>query len=333
MRFPIQLHFDMTRYLLSNQIKGTRRFPLVLMLEPTHQCNLNCLGCGRIREYKQTLNQSLSFEDCLDSVDQAGAPVVTITGGEPFLVPYLGRLVRAVLHRRKHVYLCTNGTLVGERLNQLTPDPRLTLNIHLDAFGEEHDRIMNRKGMFEEAVAAVRFAKSQGFRVSTNTTVYKESDPANLLKLFDVLKSLGVDGILVSPGFEYESVGNDMFLNRRRIHEIFRELSPSFSKYPIISTPLFLEFLRGERNLSCTPWGNPTRNPAGWKSPCYLITDTHYATFRELMEQTDWDRYEAGEDPRCRDCMVHCGYEASVVRTLGKSPRDLAKMILWNLNA
>jgi len=322
----------MMRYLLSNGIHRIKRFPLVLMLEPTHQCNLNCSGCGRIREYADSLHRSLSLEECLASVDEAGAPVVTVTGGEPLLLPNLGRIIREILDRGKHVFLCTNGTLLKEKLADFSPDVRLTFNVHLDGFGEAHDRILGWRGVFDAAVEAIRSAKKEGFRVSTNTTVYKDSDPSNLARLLDMLRRLDVDGILVSPAFDYESVNEDLFLDREEIVHKFNSLSYLFDGCRMISSPIYLEFLSGKRDLRCTPWGNPTRNPKGWKSPCYLITDTHYASFDELMEKTDWDRYESGKDLRCRNCMVHCGFEPSVARSVGSHPSDLIKMIRWNLD-
>jgi len=302
------------------------------MLEPTHQCNLNCSGCGRIREYADSLHRSLSLEECLASVDEAGAPVVTVTGGEPLLLPNLDRIIREILDRGKHVFLCTNGMLLKEKLADFSPDVRLTFNVHLDGFGEAHDRILGWRGVFDAAVEAIRSAKKEGFRVSTNTTVYKDSDPSNLARLLDMLRRLDVDGILVSPAFDYESVNEDLFLDREEIVHKFNSLSYLFDGCRMISSPIYLEFLSGKRDLRCTPWGNPTRNPKGWKSPCYLITDTHYASFDELMEKTDWDRYESGKDLRCRNCMVHCGFEPSVARSVGSHPSDLIKMIRWNLD-
>ena len=265
-------------------------------------------------------------------MDEAGAPVVTVTGGEPLMLSNIGDIVRGIVDRGKHVFLCTNGTLLKEKLVDFTPNARLTFNIHLDGFGEAHDRILGRRGVFDAAVEAIRSAKRKGFRVSTNTTVYKDSDPSNLARLMDILHRLDVDGILVSPAFDYESVNEDLFLDRQEIINKFNSLSHLFQGSRLMGSPIYLEFLSGKRDLSCTPWGNPTRNPKGWKSPCYLITDTHYASFDELMEKTDWDRYESGRDHRCRNCMVHCGFEASVVRSVGSHPSDLIKMIRWNLN-
>lgn len=331
MRFPLLLHIDMTLYLARNAIKGVKRFPLVLMLEPTHKCNLRCAGCGRIREYRDSLGNELSLEECLEAVRECPAPVVTVTGGEPLLYSQVGPLVRRLLERKRHVYLCTNGVLLGESLGMFRPSARFTFNVHLDGPREVHDPIIGTPGTFERALEGIRKAKREGFRVTTNTTIYRETEPEKLDFLFHLLTQEGVDGFLVAPAYSYQAVEKEIFLTQEEIITKFRELEPIYRKYRIISTPLYLEFLMGKRQLSCTPWGNPTRNPAGWKSPCYLITDGHYRTFKELMEKTPWEKFVAKQDPRCANCMMHCGFEPTVVRELGKSPRDLLRIILWNL--
>lgn len=332
MRFPLSLHLDMTVYLLRNALRGIKRFPLVLMLEPTHRCNLQCAGCGRIREYKDTLGHELSLEECLDSVAQCPAPVVTITGGEPLLYSQVGALVREVLRRRRHIYLCTNGVLLEKSLHLFRPSPRFTFNVHLDGPREVHDSIIGTVGTFDRAMDGIRAAKSMGFRVTTNTTIYKETEPEKLDLLFHILTKEKVDGMLLAPAYHYEAVTGGIFMTREEITEKFKQIESLSRKYNIISTPLYMEFLRGRRQMPCTPWGNPTRNPAGWKSPCYLITDAHFQSFRELMERTSWDRFVKGEDLRCRHCMMHCGYEPTVVRELGRNFQDLWRMILWNLH-
>lgn len=331
MKFPLSLHLDMTLYLLRNAIKGVKRFPLVLMLEPTHRCNLQCAGCGRIREYRETLGQELSLEECIGSVKECPAPVVTITGGEPLLYSQVGPLVREVLSRRRHVYFCTNGVLLERSLYLFRPSPRFTFNVHLDGPREIHDAIIGTPGTFERAMEGIRAAKRMGFRVTTNTTIYRETEPEKLDLLFHLLTQEKVDGLLVAPAYHYEAVSDGIFMTREEIVRKFREIEPLLRKYRIISTPPYLEFLRGRRQMLCTPWGNPTRNPAGWKSPCYLITDAHYGSFQELMERTLWERFSNGEDPRCRHCMMHCGYEPTVVRELGHSMQDLWRMIVWNI--
>lgn len=330
MRFPISLYVSMTGYLVGKKLRGVERFPLVLMLEPTHRCNLSCAGCGRIREYHDTLSQEMSLEECLTSIDEAGTPVVTITGGEPLLYSQAPQLVKETLGRGRHIYFCTNGLLLEESLSLFEPNPRFTWNVHFDGSESVHDAIIGKPGGFKKALAGVKAAKARGFRVSTNTTVYRESSVTDIAKLFERLKKAGVDGILVAPGFSYEEVVRDVFLTRNEIVKKFREISTWGRKFPIISNPLYLEFVSGKRSLKCTPWGNPTRNPQGWRSPCYLIADTHYRTFAELMDLTDWDHYESGADPRCSQCMVHCGFEPTIVRQM--SFKDLLRMFRWNVN-
>lgn len=332
MKFPISLHLAMTRYLLRNRWRGVDRFPLVLMLEPTHRCNLQCAGCGRIREYRETLHQELLLEECLDSVDACPAPVVTITGGEPFLYNGIGALAREVLSRGRHVYLCTNGVLLASSLDLFRPTKRLTFNVHLDGPHEIHDKMMGTTGVFDRAMEGIRIAKSRGFRVTTNTTIYRETEWEMLDLLFHILTQQRVDGMLVAPAYHYEAIEEGLFLTRDEIIHKFREIEPLLARYNIISTPLYVDFLMGRRQMKCTPWGNPTRNPRGWKSPCYLITDKHYSTYRELMEKTDWDHFASGDDTRCRHCMMHCGYEPTVVRELSGNLSDLWRMIAWNLH-
>jgi hopanoid biosynthesis associated radical SAM protein HpnH len=310
-------------------LTGNKRFPLVLMLEPTHRCNLTCAGCDRIRLYESAQTPDLSLADCLNAAVESGAPVVTVTGGEPMLYPDLKPLVDGLLRLKRHIYLCSNGTLTQAFINEFRPHSRLTLNFHVDGGEEAHDQ-GTRLGTYRKVIDSIRLAKQKGFRVSTNTSVYKNSDRAGLEKLFAFLARLGVDGMLISPAFRYERVEGDLFLTREEAIVKFGEMD-FLGKYPFMSSPLYLDFLQGKRELTCTPWGNPTRNPLGWKSPCYLITDGYYKTFAELMERTHWDRYESRTDPRCRDCMVHSGYEATVQRIAFSRPRDLLRLAVWNM--
>ncbi len=331
MRFPLRLNYDLTKYIISNKLNKVEKFPLVLMLEPTHLCNLACSGCGRIREYADTMQEMMSLEDCLRSVDECPAPVVTITGGEPFLYPHVFELIEAVLKRGKHIYFCTNALLLEKGLDSMRPHPNFTLNVHLDGMEETHDRILERKGTFKTAIAAITKAKQLGFRVCTNTTIFKETNLVEIDMLFSHLTDLGVDGILVAPGFGYEAVGEKLFLERREIEKKFEEVYEMSKRFRFYSTPMYLKFLKGERKLECTPWGNPTRNPRGWKAPCYLITDSHYPTYREMMAKTDWSKYGVGKDERCAQCMMHCGFEPTVVNEVGKSWKDIWEMVVWNL--
>ncbi len=330
MRFPVSLYTAIAKAFIRNSRKKQDKFPLVLMLEPTHRCNLDCAGCDRIRLYDQEHTLDLSLDQCLDAVREADAPVVTITGGEPTLYKDLKPLVAELIRQKKQIYLCSNGILMESFINDFKPSSRLTLNIHLDGLEATHDRIANRPGTFKKAIAAIKLAKEKGFRVSTNTSVFKNTDDKELESLFTLLKNLQVNGILISPAFSYERVENDIFLSREEAAEKFSRMD--FSKFPFMSSPLYLDFLTGRRQMRCTPWGNPTRNPLGWKSPCYLITDNYYASYAEMMEKTDWNRYEAGLDPRCKDCMVHSGFEATVQRIAFSNPKDLYRLLRWNLS-
>jgi hopanoid biosynthesis associated radical SAM protein HpnH len=333
MRFPASLYSSFTVYFAKNMIRGRKRAPLVLMLEPTHRCNLECAGCDRIRLHSEEQSRDLSLLECMEAARDSGAPVVTITGGEPLLYPELGPLVTGLLKMKRHVYLCTNGILTEAFIEAYSPHPRLTLNFHLDGMEATHDRITCRPGTFSKALENIKRAKHKGFRVSTNTSVFRNSDTRELEELFELLKSVHVDGTLISPAFSYERVKDDIFLTRQEAVGKFREMADFFVRFPFINSPLYVDFLKGERQMRCTPWGNPTRNPLGWKSPCYLITDAYHASFTELMEKTAWEKYEAGLDPRCRDCMVHSGYEATSMREAFSSPRDLFRLLLWNLKA
>jgi len=331
MRFPLRLTYDLSRYIAGNRLRKNTKFPLVLMLEPTHLCNLACSGCGRIREYADTIEKMMTLEDCLRSVDECPAPIVTITGGEPLLYPQISELVSGVLAKGKHIQFCTNALLLKEYLPKLPLHPNLTLNIHLDGLEETHDRILERKGAFKSAIEAIVEAKKLGFRVCTNTTIFRNTDLIEIEMLFSKLTELGVDGLLVAPGFDYEAVGEELFLVRKDIETKFREVYNMSHRFHFWSTPMYLRFLKGEKTLQCTPWGNPTRNPLGWKAPCYLITDTHYPTFAEMMEKTDWSKYGVGRDERCAQCMMHCGFEPTVVGEIAKSWRDILEMAVWNL--
>jgi hopanoid biosynthesis associated radical SAM protein HpnH len=257
--------------------------------------------------------------------------VITVTGGEPFLYPHVFDLVQQLVDRGKHVYLCTNSVLLEKSLPRLPRSKRLTLSVHVDGLAQTHDRILGRPGLFEVALRAIKAAKRQGFRVCTNTTIYKESDIGEIESLFSLLTRIGVDGILVSPAYSFNGVPPELFLSREEIKEKFTRLHQSREKFRYFSTPLYLSFLRGERHYDCTPWANPTRTPLGWRSPCYQILDRHYPTFKELMEQTDWESYGPQRDPRCAQCMMHSGFEPSVVRRLGGNLADLWTMLRWNL--
>jgi hopanoid biosynthesis associated radical SAM protein HpnH len=339
MRFPLTLTTSMVGYMARKKLSGTRRFPLVLMLEPLHACNLTCTGCGRIREYSQSIKERLSLRECLDAVDEAGAPIVSICGGEPMIYPEIGALVRGILRRRKHIYLCTNGMFIQKKLHEFRPTSRFFFNVHLDGLEETHDRAVERSGVFKAAIEGIVAAKKAGFLVCTNTTIFKETDLGEVDRLLAYLTKLGVDGFLLSPAYGYTAVHEtnpdgaaEIFLTRDEIQGKFREAAKLLAKYRLMSSPVYLEFLSGKRELSCTAWGNPTRNVKGWKGPCYLITDKHHATFDGLMNDTPWENYGRGNDPRCEHCMVHCGYEPSAALGVNSKLGDSFKMLLWQLS-
>lgn len=331
MRFPLSLTASMTKHLVKNKFKAIKRFPLVLMLEITHKCNLKCDGCGRIREYSETLNSFVSFDECMHAAEECYTPVVTITGGEPLLHPDIDKIIAGLIAKRRHIYMCTNGILLEQSLDKFKPNSAFNINVHLDGLASTHDPIVGQKGVFDTAIAGIDAAKKRGFRVCTNTTIFKNTDLDEIKELFRYLTSINVDGMLVAPGFSFEDNDNDVFMNKEETHEKFLSVFELAKQFKVISSPLYLRFLKGERELLCTPWGNPTRNPQGWKSPCYLLTDKHCKTFAELMETTDWEKFRNRRDPRCKDCMVHCGVEPTVVLEGTKRIRDIIEMIKWNL--
>lgn len=333
MRFPLGLTARLTTYLAQKRIGHVEKFPLVMMLEPLHACNLTCTGCGRIREYKDTIREKLTVEQCLRALEECGAPVVSICGGEPMIYPDLGRLVREILSRKKHIYLCTNGMFIRKKLAEFTPSSRFFFNVHLDGLEATHDLCVERKGVFREAIDGIKVAKAAGFLVCTNTTIFKQTNLDEIAELFEYVRALGVDGHMVSPAYSYAAVQTkEIFMTRDEIREKFRKASQLLEKFSLMTSPLYLEYLKGEREFMCTAWGNPTYNPRGWKGPCYLITDAHYASFKEFMEKTPWERYGRGRDPRCEHCMVHVGYEPSAVLGANRRIADTWKLLKWQLS-
>ena len=309
-----------------------KRFPIVLMLEPLHACNLTCTGCGRIREYESSITERVPLEECLAAVDECGAPVVSICGGEPMMYPQIGQLTAGILERNRTIYLCTNGMYIKKRLHEFKPDWRFYFNVHLDGMQKTHDMCVEREGVFQEAIEGIKAAKADGFQVCTNTTVYKETDMREVEELFEYLKQFNVDGHQIAPAYGYSAVDDrEIFMTRQEVHEKFRDFARVAEKYAVRQTPLYLEFLRGEHDFPCTAWGNPTYNVKGWKGPCYLITDGHYKTFEGLMTETPWESYGPGNDPRCEHCMVHCGFEPSAALGINAGLADNLKMLAWTL--
>lgn len=339
MRFPLSLTRSMTAYLLRKKLAGEKHFPLVLMLEPLHACNLSCTGCGRIREYASTMHRRLSVEQCLAAVDECGAPIVSVCGGEPLLYPDIEPLVEILIEQKKHVYLCTNGVLLEKKLQCFHPSSRLFINVHLDGMEATHDRMVERQGVFAAAVRGILDAKTAGYTVCTNTTIYKDTDMHEIAVLFDYLYELGVDGFMISPAFGYASVcdsdpqgGQQIFMTRDEVHTKFRTARQLLNGFKLTASPIYMEFLCGERELDCAAWANPTYNVQGWRGPCYLLGDAHYETYGELVASTDWSKLGPSGDSRCKHCLVHCGFEPAAVLTANKGVRDLVRMAMWQMS-
>jgi hopanoid biosynthesis associated radical SAM protein HpnH len=319
-------------YILGKKLRGVKRYPTVLMLEPLFRCNLACAGCGKIQHPVDVLRRHLSVEDCLRAADECGAPIVSIPGGEPLLHPEIDQIVAGLVARRKYIYLCTNAILLEQHLDRFEPTKYLTFSVHLDGPREEHDAAVCREGIYDVAVRAIRAAIARGFRVTTNTTLFNTADPERVREMFDTLMELGVEGMMLSPGYPYEKAPDqEHFLHRNETISLFRRIFARPKRgWRFNQSPLFLEFLKGRWELNCTPWGNPTYNLFGWQKPCYLLQDGYAATFQELLDTTDWDAYgHTSGNPRCTDCMVHCGYEPTAVdQTFGTLKGFLATVRL-----
>jgi hopanoid biosynthesis associated radical SAM protein HpnH len=305
-----------------------KRFPIVMMLEPLHACNLTCTGCGRIREYESTITQRLTLEQCLRASDECGAPMVSICGGEPMLYPELGELSAKLLERKRQVLICTNGMFIRKKLGEFKPHENFYFNVHLDGLEKSHDLAVERAGVFQAAIDGIKAAKAAGFQVCTNTTVYRETDMDEIWRLFELLRELDVDTHQIAPAYGYSAVNDrEIFMTRDDIHEKFKDIEKFRANFNLNHTPAYLDFLRGERELPCTAWGTPTYNIKGWKGPCYVITDAHYETFEELMTKTQWDAYGPGADPRCDHCMMHSGFEPSAALGINTKFTDTFKLL------
>jgi hopanoid biosynthesis associated radical SAM protein HpnH len=316
MGVPVSQALAVAGYILRQKAAGKKRYPLVLMLEPLFRCNLTCAGCGKIQYPADILRQHLSPEQCFKAAEECGAPMVSLPGGEPLLHPQIAQIVEGLVRRRKYVYLCTNALILKEKLSLFSPNKYFTINVHLDGQRKFHDRSVAREGVHDIAVAAIKEAVRKGFRVTTNTTLYNDADPASVRAFFDDMMALRVEGMTLSAGYCYEKAPDQRhFLDRTETQKLFlRVLENRKKHWRFNQSPLFLEFLMGLRNYGCTPWGMPSYSLFGWQKPCYLLQDGYFGTFAELLEKTEWDRYGAESgNPRCANCMVHSGYEASAV--------------------
>jgi hopanoid biosynthesis associated radical SAM protein HpnH len=329
---PVLQKLFVGAYVMRQHLTGRKRYPLVLMLEPLFRCNLACAGCGKIDYPDEILNQRISVADALQAVDECGAPVVSIAGGEPLLHRELPQIVEGIVARRKFVYLCTNALLMEKKINQYKPSPFFVWSVHLDGDREMHDKSVCQEGTYDRAVSAIKWAKELGFRCNINCTFFNTVNPEQAARFFDHVMAMGVDGITVSPGYAYERAPDQKhFLNREKTKQLFRGI---FSRgrggrnWRFSQSGLFLDFLAGNQNYHCTPWGNPTRTVFGWQRPCYLLGEGYTKTFKELMETTDWDSYGTGNYEKCADCMVHSGYEATAVQDTIRNPLKAAMLAL-----
>jgi len=334
MSIPLIQQYRVARYILARKLAGEKRFPLVLMLEPLFQCNLACSGCGKIDHPREILKRRMSVAEALAAVDECGAPMVSIPGGEPLIHQEMPQIVRGIIERGKFVYLCTNAILLKKKIDEYSPSPYFTWSVHLDGIKERHDQSVCQEGVFEKAVEAIRLALGYGFRVTVNCTLFDGEVPQEVADFFDFATELGVEGITVSPGYSYEHAPRqDVFLGRAKskalMRDVFRFGKQRKSRWPMNHSSLYLDFITGNQTYQCTPWSNPTYNIFGWQKPCYLLVDEGYASsFRELMEDTEWENYGSGRNRKCDDCMAHCGYEGTAVIDTFRHPIKAAWVAL-----
>ena len=331
MGVPISQMATVASYLFKQKLRGVERYPLVLMLEPLYRCNLACAGCGKIQYPGHVLRRHLSVEECMAAVDECPAPMVSIPGGEPLLHPQIDEIVRGLVARKKYIYLCTNAILLEEKLDLFEPSKYLSFSVHLDGLREEHDAAVCREGIFDKAVSAIKAALARGFRVTTNTTLFDGSDADRTAEFFDMAMDLGVEGMMVSPGYAYaKAPDQEHWIGRKRTKAFFRDLlnREGAKRWRFNQSPLFLEFLAGAHDYECTPWGMPAYSVFGWQKPCYLIQDGYAESFQELVEETSWQDYGHGSgNPACQNCMMHSGFEASAVEAAFGSPKGMFQMV------
>lgn len=313
MRIPFRMTAKLAAYIVGKHVAGDPHYPVVAMLEPLHTCNLQCIGCTPDR-WAGKKEDWLSVERCLEAMDECGAPIVSICGGEPLVYPELDRLTKALLKRGRYVIICTNALLMHKFLPKIDASPLLSFAVHLDGLAPIHDHITKSPGCFQKAVDAIKLAQARGIRVTTNTTVYSESNLDEVIELFRFLKEdVKVDALLVAPGYDFDQTGDDLYLRRQQVNERFKKIFSKCRKDWFGNSSLYLDFLEGKADLDCTAWGNPVMTPNGWQGPCYMLRDGYYESYQELVSKTDWDKYgPSSDDRRCKSCMTHCGFEPTV---------------------
>ncbi len=324
MSVPLRQQIAVGSYLIKQKLKGVKKYPLVLMLEPLFRCNLACAGCGKIDYPDDILDKRLTVQECLDAVDECGAPMVSIPGGEPLIHKEMPQIVAGIIARKKFVYLCTNALLLRKRIDDYQPSPYLTFSIHLDGMRERHDASVCQEGVFDIAVEAIKLAVGKGFRVTVNCTLFQGETAEEVAEFLDYVKTLGVEAVTIAPGFSYERAPNqDVFIKGEEVKNLFRGIFKlgKGRDWKLNHSSLYLDFLAGNQSYDCTPWGNPTRNVFGWQKPCYLLADEgNAASFQDLMQDTPWDKYGTSKNPKCANCMAHCGYEATAVEDTLTNP-------------
>jgi hopanoid biosynthesis associated radical SAM protein HpnH len=327
---PLELSVRIALYILKNKLRGCKRFPLVTMLEPLEMCNLACTGCGRIREYKPVIDKIMPVDVALDAVSQSAAPIVSIAGGEPTIHPNIDEIINRLVAQKYFVYCCTNGLLLERLLPKVPASKYLCWVVHVDGMEEKHDESVARSGVFKRAIQGIEVALDQGYRVCTNTTVFRSSDVEDLWEMFRLVGDIGVEGSMISPGYEFEDAPDqEMFLTRNESHAKFQKLldPANTSGMRFYNNPLYLNFLRGSRDYQCTAWSNPTYTVMGWRKPCYPLADEHTEDVNELYEDALWERYGVGKDPRCANCMMHCGFESATIFQAVTTPKDWVTLI------
>lgn len=325
---PMELAARTAWHIAKNKLRGNKRFPLVTMLEPLEKCNLACEGCGRIREYESALDRVLSVDECLAAADESGAPIVSIAGGEPTLHPRIHDIVNGLTARKKFVYMCTNALLMERVMKRIPASKRFCFVVHMDGMEQAHDKSVYRKGVFRIALRGIKAALAAGYRVTTNTTVFNGADEDDLIEMFTMLTDLGVEGCMVSPGYQFDAVPNQsLFITRRDARKVFRNVLDPSRGLRFYNNPLYLDFLRGDREYDCTAWSNPTYTPLGWREPCYLLGDRHTQSVSDLYADELWERYGVGKDARCANCLMHCGFESASIFGALKRPADAARLL------
>ena len=332
MGVPLIQQYRVGKYVLGKKLRRQEKYPLVLMLEPLFQCNLACAGCGKIDYPDELLKKRLSYQECMDAVDECGSPVVSVAGGEPLIHKEMPQIVDGFVRKKKFVYLCTNALLLDKRMDDYTPSPYLTFSIHLDGNRENHDASVCREGVYDKVIEVVRKALDRGFRVTVNCTLFQGETADDVAEFMDTMMELGVEGATISPGYEYERAPRqDVFLKRNETKQLFRDIfrRGEGKKWRFNQSSLYLDFLAGNQTYECQPWGNPTRNIFGWQKPCYLLVGEGYASsYQQLMEEVDWEKWGTGRNPKCANCMVHCGYEPTAVDDTFRHPLKALKVFL-----